>query len=49
MRAGGYLKPKKAKGAAAKRARAEMKEEENSEVVSLDTELKEIVGIYGQR
>ena len=34
MRAGGYLKPKKAKGAAAQRVCAEMKEEENSEVVS---------------
>ena len=49
MRAGGYLKPKKAKGAAAKRARAEVKAEEDSEVVSLDAELKEIVDIYGQR
>jgi hypothetical protein len=51
MRQGGYLMPKKVKAgsAAAKRARAPVKEEEEEEVINLDTTITELVDIYGQR
>ena len=52
MRAGGYLAPRKAKGAAAKRARAGLAAAEvkvEPESISIDATVAEILDIYGQR
>jgi hypothetical protein len=49
LRAGGYLLPKKAKGLASKRVRAERMVEEVPESINLDSSLSELIDVYGQR